>query len=121
MMPLIFRLWAELMRPSTLPPGPLHSAYERGVIGMAHALLGAALVAVLGPWLGAAIRFAIGLAYAATKERADLRHGGTLLDGIEDAAMVAGGAWFWGAWYWPILVLIWGGALMVSGAARHVD
>jgi hypothetical protein len=35
-MPFIPEIIAELRRPSTAAPGPLHAAYERGVIGMAR-------------------------------------------------------------------------------------
>ena len=118
-MAAIAAIWAELMRPSTAPAGPLQAAYQRGVVGMAHGLLGAALVAILGPLWGMALRGGVALAYFAAKETGDLRRGGTFWDSIEDTAMVGLGAWFWGAAWWPLAMLGLGGAIMLSGAARH--
>ena len=113
-MPFLSALLAELARPSTLPPGPLHGAYERAVIGMAHMTLGAAMALVLPPsWAlcGAAARAAIVAGYWLAKERGDMRRGGTLADGIEDTACVGLGAWTWH----PLAVLAVGGWLMWRG------
>jgi len=113
-------MWREVLRPSTLPPGALHGAYERAVIGMAHGMLGAALVALLWPlggaWL-AGLRLVIGAAYWLVKEAGDLRRGGQVWDGIEDAAMVALGAWYGPPW-WPVAMVGCGVFLMWRGARR---
>lgn len=91
----------ELGRPSNAPPGPLDGAYRRAVTGIAHMTLGAAL-ASLAPaevaiW-GAVARLAIVAVYWIAKEARDLRRGGTLADGIEDAACVALGCFFFDPW-----------------------
>jgi hypothetical protein len=102
-----------------LTPGSDGSpAYRRGVIAIAHAMLGAALVwpvaALFGPeWVIAAggIRVAIAGAYWGLKEAFDLQRGGTLADGIEDAAFVAAGTFYGVAW-WPVLMILAGGFVM---------
>jgi hypothetical protein len=98
------------------------AAYRRGVIAIAHAMLGAALVwpvaAAFGPeWVIAAggVRVAIAAAYWGLKEAFDLRRGGTLADGIEDAAFVAAGT-FYGVPWWPVLMLLAGGFVMWRAA-----
>ena len=94
-------LWAELKRPSTLPPGPLGAAYQRGIIGMAHMAIGAAAASLVAPELvawGAVARVGIIALYWVGKEAGDLRRGGTLADGIEDAACVGLGAWTFSPW-----------------------
>jgi hypothetical protein len=93
-------IWDELARPSTLPPGPLHGAYERAVIGMAHMVIGAALASLVAPeWAsGAATARLVAAVYWLAKERADLKRGGTLADGLEDTACVGIGAWIWSPW-----------------------
>ena len=91
----------EIARPSTLPPGPLHGAYERAVIGMAHATLGAAGASLVAPqWAvwGAGARLALVAVYWLAKERGDLTRGGTLADGIEDTACVGLGCFVWSPW-----------------------
>lgn len=96
----------EIARPSDTPPGPLHAAYERAVVGMAHMALGGALASLLPlEWaaLGAVARLGVMAAYWLAKEAGDLRRGGTLADGIEDAVCVGLGCWIippgaaWGA------------------------
>lgn len=107
----------ELRRPSTLPPDALHGAYDRMVIGMAHALLGAALAGLLWPLALGFGRLAIALIYWAVKERGDLTRGGTLADGIEDAAMVWLGTWYGPAW-WPWAIIAVGLWLFWRGVRR---
>ena len=102
-----------------LTPGSDGSpAYRRGVIAIAHAMLGAALVwpvaALFGPeWVIAAggIRVAIAGAYWGLKEAFDLKRGGIMADGIEDAAFVAAGT-FYGVEWWPVLMILAGGFVM---------
>lgn len=93
--------WAEIDTPSTAASGPLHAAYERAVVGMAHMALGAALASLLplewAVW-GALARLAIVAAYWLAKEAGDLRRGGTLADGLEDAACVGLGCWTFNPW-----------------------
>jgi len=111
-------LFDELERPSTLPPGPLHGAYERGVIGMGHAVLGGLLASLTAPeWAvwGAVARLALVAVYWWAKERGDLRRGGTLADGIEDTACVGLGCLYVGPWYIPGAVLALGGWLIWRG------
>ena len=117
-MPFLSALIAELSRPSTLPPGPLHGAYERAVIGMAHMTLGAAIALAVPPsWAvcGVVARLAIVAAYWLAKEAGDLRRGGTLADGLEDAACVGLGAWTFN----PLAVLAVGAWLMWRGYASR--
>ena len=109
-------LWAELSTPSTAAPGPLHAAYERAVIGMAHMTVGAALGSLLplewAAW-SAVARLGIVAAYWLAKEAGDLRRGGTVADGIEDAACVGVGCWT----YSPLAALAVGLWLMWRGYA----
>ncbi len=109
---MIRKIIAELLRPSTLNAGPLNAAYTRAVIGIAHAMLGAALVPLAGPWI-----MVIPLTYWLAKESFDLKRGGGLLDGLEDTLMVWLGA-FYGPWWWPVLMIGCGGYLMAMGAWR---
>ncbi len=60
----------------------------------------------------------VAVVYWLAKERGDLRRGGGWLDGAEDAAMVSLGAWYGAAW-WPALVIGAGAVMMVSGAVRR--
>lgn len=106
--------WAEIETPSTAAPGPLHAAYERGVIGMAHMTLGAAGASLAAPeWAacGAVARLVLVAVYWLAKERGDLTRGGTLADGIEDTACVGLGCWTFSPW----AVLAVGGWLMWRG------
>ena len=121
-MPFFSALAAELARPSTLPPGPLHAAYERGVIGMGHAVLGGLLASLVAPeWAawGAVARLAVVAFYWAAKERGDLQRGGTLADGLEDTACVGLGCLYAGPWYVPGAVLALGGWLIWRGYVRR--
>lgn len=120
-MHLIDAMLEELLRPSNQPPGPLHAAYERAVIGIAHLVLGAAVGGLLWPvagWIDALCRLAVGLIYLAVKELGDLSRGGSVRDGIEDAALVALGLFYAGQWFAPLLALLIGAYLMLQGAKR---
>ncbi len=96
----------ELLEPSARDESP----YLSLLIAIGHAVLGAALpIWGLGP--AAAAR--LGLVYWITKERADIRKGGSWRDGLIDAAFVALGA-FYGQPWWPLLVIfaaIWAAVL----------
>lgn len=120
-MHLVDAMIEELRRPTDVPQGPLHAAYDRGVVGIAHLALGGAVAGILwpvaGPW-DAAARLCVAGAYFATKELADLRRGGTLRDGIEDAACVGLGLFYAGQWYAPAVAILIGVYLMARGAAR---
>ena len=112
----MFRLiLAELRKPSN-QQGPLHGAYDRAVQGLGHAMIGAALAGAFGVWGGAAA-FALAVVYWLIKERGDIGRGGDMRDGIEDALMVWLGC-FYGPWWWPALMLLCGGYLMLMGARR---
>ena len=112
---MIGAIFAELATPSG-QVGPLDLAYRRAVIGIGHAMLGAALVAAL-PGYGWPLGLALGVLYWLAKERGDLWRGGDIKDGLEDAVMVSLGAWY-GPWWWPAVVLACGGYLMAMGARR---
>jgi hypothetical protein len=114
-------LMDEINRPSDLPPGPLHRAYERGVIGMGHGIVGAAVAGFLWPvtdWTDVAVRLCVAVIYWTVKEWGDLRRGGSLRDGLEDAACVALGLFYAGQWYAPMVCLGLGGYLMYRGAVK---
>ena len=118
-MPFWRDLIAELDTPSN-QVGPLHAAYERGVIGMGHGLVGALLGAVAGlfgaePWLAALI---VAPLYWLGKEVGDLRRGGTVADGAEDAACVGLGALYSGPVIFPAGMLAMGLWLMWRGYAQ---
>lgn len=106
---------AELRTPSN-QQGPLHGAYDRAVQGLGHAMLGAAAAGLFGGW-GLAFGLAVAVAYWLAKERGDLRRGGALWDGLEDAVMVCVGTYY-GPWWWPLVVLACAGYVMVMGAIR---
>ena len=108
-------IWREINTPSG-QTGPLDAAYRRAVIGMAHALLGAAFAGLLG-WYGLGAAYLLGLAYWLAKERGDLRRGGDVRDGLEDAVMVSLGT-FYGPWWWPLVMIGCGGYLMAVEARK---
>lgn len=88
---LIRGLFRDLQTPSTEE----ETLYSRLVIGIAHALVGAAVVSLcrglvpLDPESLLALRLAIPVWYWLVKELADwLRRGGRFADGIEDASWV---------------------------------
>ena len=108
-------IMAEISTP-TGQVGPLGGAYLRAVSGMGHAVLGAAFCAPFGWWgLGAAL--AVAVVYWLVKERGDLRRGGDVWDGVEDAICVSLGAWY-GAIWWPVAVLVAAGIILGSAAWR---
>lgn len=114
---LLSLIWAEIATPSG-QVGPLSAAYRRAVEGVAHAVLGAAFCAPLGLW-GLAAALPVAAVYWRAKEAGDLRRGGRLWDGAEDAVMVALGAWYGGPW-WPALMLGCAAYIMASAAWRRL-
>ncbi|MDZ7904592.1 MAG: hypothetical protein U5N55_01500 [Cypionkella sp.] len=110
----LFTLIRELMTPSGVS-GPAGAAYLRGVVGIGHALLGAAIAVALPNWFGSIEPLVVLLLYWIIKEAGDLRRGGNKLDGIEDAAFVGFGAIYGPAW-WPFAVLCLSLVAMVRGA-----
>lgn len=106
---------AELLTPST-QVGPLDRVYRRAVIGISHAVLGAALVSSL-PAYGLWLALGLAVVYWLAKEHGDLLRGGAWADGAEDTVMVAFGAWY-GPWWWPPMLIICAGYIMVMGARR---
>lgn len=107
----------ELQTPSG-QAGPLSQAYRRAVEAIAHAMLGAAFCAPFGVW-GIWPALAVAGVYWAIKEAGDLRRGGRLWDGAEDTVMVALGAWY-GAMWWPAMILGAAAYVMASAAGRRV-
>ena len=91
-------LWRDLMEPSEGTP------YQRAVIGAGHALVGAALIAIVPVEYLVTARVGLAVIYWMLKEAGDLKRGGDLRDGLEDAAFVWLGA-FYGPWWWPLLIL----------------
>lgn len=102
----IRRVVGELLTPGAGSP------YVRGVIAIAHALVGAAGAATFGLYGSAAAIF-VGLVYWIAKERGDLRRGGAWRDGVEDTLFVAMGA-LYGLWWWPLFILAAAGAIMLA-------
>jgi len=100
--------WKEIETPSN-QVGPIAAAYRRATSAIGHALLGASIASLLSQWWGAGLvimQIAVVLAYWTLKERGDLRRGGDLADGLEDAAMVGIGTFYVGPWEWPLVVLL---------------
>jgi len=95
----ILDIWREMMTPSARGERPFLSL----LIAVAHAVLGAALWP-LASGLVAGARLAAPALYWLIKERADLKRGGGVRDGMIDAAMVGLGA-FYGAGWWPAAIL----------------
>ncbi|MDH5796940.1 MAG: hypothetical protein OEZ19_00105 [Paracoccaceae bacterium] len=112
MIDAIRRVIAELKK-----PGYGGSPYIRGIIGIAHSVVGAAMAEFFGVY-GTGAALGIGAGYWYLKERGDLRRGGAWKDGIEDAIFVAIGAWYGTPW-WPIAILAVGFAVMVRAEARR--
>lgn len=97
---------AEMLAPSDRDERP----YLSMLLAIAHAVLGAALsVLTWGPGAATAVRVAS--IYWLTKEQSDLRKGGTIRDGLIDAAFVFAGA-FYGHDLWPAAILF--AALVVA-------
>ena len=116
-MKAVLDLILEELRTPSGQTGPLSDAYVRAVTAGGHALLGAAVCAYAGAW-GLAFAIPVGLSYWVLKERSDLRRGGAVLDGAEDAVMVSIGAWY-GVTWWPAVVLACMGYILASAAWRR--
>lgn len=101
----IRRLLTEIAQPT------IGGGYLWAVIAIGHVMLGAVLQGILGA-AGAGARLAIGMGYWLIKERRDLRRGGSLRDGLADAALVAVGAFYSGPRWWPVAVF----AAVTAGA-----
>lgn len=108
-------IWAEITTP-TGQAGPLSAAYARAMSGVGHAVLGATFCAPLGA-SGIIMALAVAVIYWTAKERGDLRRGGLMWDGIEDALCVSLGAWY-GVIWWPAAVLVAAAIILASAAAR---
>ncbi|MDO5643693.1 MAG: hypothetical protein Q4G26_15075 [Paracoccus sp. (in: a-proteobacteria)] len=80
------------------------SGYLWALIGLGHVMLGAMLQGLLGA-AGAAARLGLAIGYWLIKERADLRRGGSLRDGLIDAGFVGVGAFYTGERWWPVAVM----------------
>lgn len=80
-------------------------SYQWAVIGLGHVMLGAALQGLLGV-TAAAARLALAALYWIAKERGDLRRGGSLRDGLIDAAFVGVGCFYTGDRWWPVAVML---------------
>lgn len=95
-------IWREIATPSLASEAP----YLRLMLAIAHACLGAALmeISAVAGLSAAAARGFVPATYWLVKERADLRRGGSLRDGLTDAAFVASGA-LSGAAYWHLGIL----------------
>ena len=93
------RLLMEVRTPEVGDP------YKWAVIGAGHILLGMALQGLLGV-AGAFARLGIAVFYWIAKERNDLKKGGTLKDGLVDAAFVGVGSFYDGSRWFPIACII---------------
>ena len=109
-MTFLDRLWSEINNPNG---GELIQPYTRAVQAGGHAMLGACF-AVGGVWWAGLIVAAI---YWLIKERGDLRRGGAVADGLEDAVMVWLGT-FYGSLWWPFVIMGCMAYVMVVGAWR---
>lgn len=87
------------------PSARAEDGYTWAVIGIGHVMLGAALQGLLGA-VGAAARLLITAGYWLAKERGDLKRGGSLRDGLVDAAFVGVGAFYSGPRWWPVAVML---------------
>ncbi len=105
------RLIATIRTPSRAD----EDGYTWALIGIGHVMLGAALQGLLGA-AGAAARLLIAAGYWAVKERRDLRRGGGLRDGLVDAGLVCVGAFYDGARWWPVAVML---AIAVGALVRE--
>lgn len=95
----LIAIWREMMTPSTRAERPFTSL----LIAVAHAVLGAALWP-LAAGIVAGVRLGGPALYWLIKERADLKRGGSVRDGLIDAGFVGLGT-FYGAAWWPVAVL----------------
>lgn len=101
---------AELFRPS----GEDETSYQGMVIGISHAMVGAALITLLPwnlEWPGVlslwGLRIGVALFYALSKEYGDWRfRGGSLIDGLKDTGWVWLGCYYDGPLWWPLTILL---------------
>lgn len=114
-MGLLQNMIAELKTPSG-QIGPLSQAYGRGAVAAWHMMLGAVAALPMGDlqWL---YGLGVALAYWLAKEADDLRRGGGVMDGLEDAACVYLGT-FYGPLWWPIVALASTGYVFAMGARK---
>lgn len=112
-MRLLDLIWAELNTPSD-QIGPLARAYQRGAIAAWHMLLGSVVALPMGDaqWLFGGV---VATIYWLIKERGDLRRGGRVWDGLEDAVCVYLGT-FCGPWWWGPVCLASTGYVFLMGA-----
>lgn len=102
------RLVSELMTPTNQEiAGPTSKAYRKLVGSVAHGVLGQAAMICLG-WLGLAFwpAFLLVLGLYIAKEANDLRKGGDLADGIEDAASTLFAAFYHASGWLPLMILL---------------
>lgn len=102
MIPILKSIWREIVTPSKLDEPP----YYIMLIAVGHALLGASFAWVDFGVVLVGIRILVPAVYWLWKERADLRKGGNVADGILDAAFVALGTTYAGPWWWPPVILL---------------
>lgn len=101
-MGLVDWVWRQVSEPdSAVVPS---RAYIRAVIAIGHAMVGATAAGLFGLFGLIGWGALVPVIYWLTKERGDLRRGGTILDGLEDTVMVTLGLWY-GAPWWPALIL----------------
>ena len=114
-MSILSAIIAELRTPSG-QSGPLSDAYARGSTAAWHMMLGAAMAWPMGEyqWLFGLL---VAVAYWMAKERGDLRRGGRMMDGLEDAACVYIGTFAGPAW-WGAVALAASVYVMAMGAMR---
>jgi hypothetical protein len=114
---MLHTLWRILRTPSGV--GPINPAHHRAATLLGHVVIGAALVAVTGTTAAPVAGIAWAAGYWLVKERGDLRRGGGLRDGIEDAAAVLLGTAYAGEWWWPVAGLAAAGAVMLAETRRR--
>ncbi len=100
----------------TLATPSVGTPYVRGIIFIAHAVVGAAIDYVMGGH-GWVFAVALGVAYFAFKEAADMRKGGDLIDSLQDTIGLVMGAS--GVPWWPVAVLLTGFGVMVLAEMRR--
>lgn len=99
---IVKSIWAEIVTPSKLNEPP----YYVMLIAVGHALLGASFAWVDFGVVLVGVRLLVPLVYWLWKERADLRKGGNVADGVIDAGFVALGTTYAGPWFWPPVILL---------------
>ena len=93
-------LWSDLSTPSKADDSP----YDVLIQAVGHAMLGA----TIGLFFALAVaswRLLLPVGYWLVKERADLRKGGGVVDGLVDTGFVLFGTFYGPAW-WPVAVLV---------------